>query len=275
MMPATSRRLAYFVAAVFVLPGIALYLFPEWAADRFSWPITPFVAMTMGSWFLGGAYVAWRAARLRTWGMAYPGLLFLGLFGLLELAVVLIHRSEVTFNGLLPALWFLGIFAALAAGTVWLAEWAGDRPTDGPSGDPPPPWMRILAGGFLLFAAYIGVRLLLGTSRGGEVWPGRLSLVTARAFGAFYTALALTVVPLVWSRSFRPTLALLPPAAAGSVLITVPALVYFEQFDFDVQPGGRVYIGTYLFVLVAASIILLRNRLRDAPPLEGKVAPDR
>ncbi|HEX2054527.1 MAG TPA: hypothetical protein VHJ78_12485 [Actinomycetota bacterium] len=272
MMPAPQRRLAYLVAGVFLLPGAALYLFPERAADDFSWPITPFVAMTMGSWFLGGAYVAWRAARLGAWWIAYPGLLFLGLFGLLELVVVLLHRDEATFTGFLPTVYFLAILAALLAGTAWLSAWGKDRGSETPAGDPAPVWMRILVAGFLLFAAYIGIRLLLGTSRGGEVWPGRLSLVTARSFGAFYTALALTVIPLLWSRSFRPILALLPPAAVGSVLITVPAFVYFEQFDFEVQPGGRVYIGTYLFVLVAASVILLRNRLREEAPAGSRNA---
>ena len=268
MMPAASRRLAYGVAAVFALPGIVLYLFSEWAAGNFAWPITSFVAMTMGSWFLGGAYVAIRAARLRTWPVAYPGLVFVGLFGLLEVAVLLFHLEDATLTGFLPTLYFLGILAALFAGVAWLAAWVRVRSGEGPpAGDPPTIWMRVLTAGFALFAGYIGVRLLLGTSRGGEVWPGRLSLVTARAFGAFYTALALTVVPLVWSRTLAPILALLPPAAVGSILITVPALIYFEQFDFDLQSGGRVYIGTYVFVLVAASIILLRNRLQA--PAEG------
>jgi hypothetical protein len=263
MMPGTSRRLAYWIAAAFGVLGAALYLFPDRAARNFAWSVTPFIVMTIGAWFLGGAYVAWRAARLAAWSTAYPGLLFLGVFGALESAVLLVSAEDVEITGQFGGGYLLAVAAVTLAALFWAYEWAKDR-GEPAAGTPTPPAMRLLSAMFVLFSGYLGIRLLLGISQGGNIWPGVLSPVTGRSFGAFYSALALTVLPLIWSRTMAPILELLPAAIVGSIVITFPALVHIELFDFDSRPGGFVYIGTYLFVLVVATTIVLRSRMRAA-----------
>ncbi|HEX2179208.1 MAG TPA: hypothetical protein VHL54_06785 [Actinomycetota bacterium] len=261
MMPGTSRRVAYWIAAAFGVLGAALYLFPDRAGRNFAWTVTPFVTMTIGAWFLGGAFVAWRSARLGAWSTAYPGLLFLGVFGILQSAVLLVSSGDLEVRGQPGAGYLLAVAAVTLAGLWWVYEWSRDRGEPASGGTPTPLALRVVSAVFVLFSAFFGIRLLFGISQGGNIWPGVLSPVTGRSFGAFYLALAIAVAPLVFSRTLAPILALLPAAVVGSVVITIPALVHIELFDFGARPGGLVYLGTYLLAALVATVILLRVRL--------------
>ncbi len=268
MITGTSRRLANWIAVAFGVLGAALYLFPDRAARNFAWTVTPFIVMTIGAWFIGGAYVAWSAARLGTWSIAYPGLLFLGVFGVLQSAVLLISRDDVEIAGNFGGGYLLAIVAITLVALYWAYEWTR-VPKEPAPGTPTPMIIRVISAVFVLLSGFFGVRLLLGISKGGNVWPGVLSPVTGRSFGAFYAALAIAVIPLIWSRTLAPILGLLPGAIIGSIVITTPALIYIELFDFDDSPGGFIYIGTYLLAAVVATVILLRMRLKANPPAAG------
>lgn len=268
-MPGTSRRVAYWIAAAFGVLGAALYLFPDRAAGSFAWTATPFVVMTIGAWFLGGGFVAWRSARLGAWSVAYPGLLFLGVFGALQCAVLLASSGDLEVQGQPGAGYLLAVAAVTSAGLWWVYDWSRNRGEPASGGNATPVAIRVVASVFALFSGFFGIRLLFGISRGGNIWPGVLSPVTGRSFGAFYLALAIAVVPLIFTRTLAPILALLPGAVVGSVVITVPALVYIELFDFDARPGGLVYLGTYLLAALVATVILLRVRLTTKRPRDG------
>ena len=262
MLSATSRGLTYVVAVLYAILGIVLFLFPEWATANFPWQVTPFIVMTIGAWYLGGAFVAWQSVRLWRWPAVYPSLIFLWAFSILEMGVLLVHYPVLRLEAILAWPYILILAIGVIASVKGLLDWLQGRPTITAEAAAVPGWVRLLVIGFVLFASFISLPLLSGAARGGTLWPGELTLLTARAFGAFYFSLVLAVVPLMWARNMLPIVTLLPAAVVGSAIITIPALVYINLFDFADKPGGLVYIGTYILVFVVAIAILLVHRRR-------------
>lgn len=260
MLPGVSRRLLFLTAVIFTAVGVVMYLAPERAASNFPWNVSPFTAMTIGSWFLGSAFVSLGSWLLARRPIVYPGLLFLGTFAVLELLVVAGNAGQIRWVEPLSLGYLAGLVLALFAALTAVLDRHQSSTED--SAFPVPALLRVLSIGFVAVSGYIGISLLSGRSTGGRIWPGFLTPLTGRAFGAFYLSLAIAVLPLVFARSIAPVLALLVGAVVGSILITIPALVYIRLFDFRDRPGGLAYIGTYVFVLVVASVILLSNRSR-------------
>ena len=259
-LSAPLRTLLLFTAAIFATFGAVLFVAPTWATIRFPFEGSPFAVMTTGSWFLGGAFLAWRAVRDERWSVVYPGIIYVAALAILETGVFIAHlgdaeSSVVTWSYV--AVLAVGLVTAVAAGVEGVRVRA--ERTE-PVGRPVAIWARVLTALFLAFDLRIAIPLLLGITRGGRIWPGELPLPVARAFGAFYLAIALAVLPLLVARRTGPILWLMPGAIFGAVVITTPALVYLELFDFDHEPGGLVYIGTYIVVFVVASVVLAINQ---------------
>jgi hypothetical protein len=60
----------------------------------------------------------------------------------------------------------------------------------------------------------------------------------------------------------------MPYSIAGAILLTIPALVFIDRFDFQAQPGGLVYIGTYIAVIIVALLIYFGVGARQARPTQ-------
>jgi hypothetical protein len=91
MLSPLSRQLTYLVAGLYTLLGLPLFLAPEWAAQNFLWKVTPFLAMTIGAWYLGTAFVAWQSARNWRWSLIYMGIIFVWTFSLLETLLLVMY----------------------------------------------------------------------------------------------------------------------------------------------------------------------------------------
>jgi hypothetical protein len=80
----TSRWLTRVIAVTYLLLGLIMFVVPGWSAHHFPWKASPFVAMTIGSYLLGSAWMA--GVIQHTWAFArvYTLLLYLWLFGVLE-----------------------------------------------------------------------------------------------------------------------------------------------------------------------------------------------
>jgi len=75
-----------------------------------------------------------------------------------------------------------------------------------------------------------------------------MSLFTLRSFSAFYLAITLSALPLVWGGSLKTVLHHAFASYALILLVSTAAFVYIRLFDFVERPGGILYFAAYLVV---------------------------
>jgi hypothetical protein len=261
MLSPALRRLTYITALLYAVLGAVLFAAPVQTSAQFAWKVSPFVTMTIGAWCLGNAWAAWVTATRGQWSLVRTALLYLWLFGLLETAVLLMFRGKVQLAHPLAWLYVVALGVnALAA--VWgICEWLRIRPAGG-AGEKPTVPMRVFIAAYVVFVAFLGVfglsRGMVGRGTSGAVFPEAMSAFSLSAFAAFYLALALSALPLLWARD-RDTLAHHGYASYALVfIITVATFVYIDRFDFAVRPLGLVYVGAYVLVAIVTAFFLLK-----------------
>ncbi|NOH02526.1 MAG: hypothetical protein HND47_11510 [Chloroflexi bacterium] len=250
-----SKTLTWVTAGVYILLALPIYLAPNWAAGKFLWNVSPFLAMTIGAWYLGAGFAAWRAAVLWRWSLVRPAFIFLWGFGLMEAFLLIAFRNILRLDSWLAVLYIAALVIGSISAIVGIVDWLRTRPVSDQAGPSVPVWERFVVLAFLLFAGYISIPLLTGAARGGSIWPGELSELSSRGFGAFYFAITLSGIPGLFTRNITSVQSIIPFSIAGAAFLLIPAFVYIDSFDFQAQPGGLVYIGTYLAVIVGATII--------------------
>jgi hypothetical protein len=124
----TSRWLTRAIAATYLLLGLIMFAVPGWSAHHFPWKVSPFVAMTIGSYC--SAVPGWQASS-STHGhlpRVYALLLYLWLFGVLETVVVIIHRDKLAAGAALTVPYLITLGLAVVAALAGLADWRRRRP---------------------------------------------------------------------------------------------------------------------------------------------------
>jgi hypothetical protein len=261
-----SRRLTTLAGLLFLALGIAMFVAPHWAARNFPWKASPFLAMTIGAWYLGGAVFAFECVRIRRLATIYAALAYLTLFSALEALVIIVHAGDLDFGRALVwpyiAALATGVLASLAGVFEILRSW----PSAGAPRIPVPRVFRVASIGFVIAVALLALPLLDGYDSPPSIWPAPLTLASARSFAAFFGALALSATALVFARDLAPVLMYLRTAIFLNVVITVAAIVFIGKFDFRAHPGQLLYIGLYLFVLAGASIMIAYGSRRATEP---------
>ena len=272
MLTTLARRLTYPVAILFALLGSVLFVAPSWAADNFPWRVSNFLAMTMGAWYLGSAVIAFAGARLWRWALAHAILLYTWLFGFFQAVLLLVHADDLRTGEALAWPYIVTLAVAALNAVVGAVEIAQRRPARTPAGAPVPRLVRVLTALFVVAVALLALPLLDGYDNPRSIWPGELTLISARGFAVFFGSLALSTAPLVLARGLDPVLAYLRPAGVLTILILAAAFVYIDQFDFRDHPGGLIYIGLYVVVLAASAVIVaypgVYGKARGTSPLE-------
>jgi len=263
MMSGPLRALLILVTAGHALTGAILYLAPTWASANFAWKISPFVAMTMGGWCLGtaiaGLIVLWR----NNWVAMLSAILYLTLFGLFEAGVLLAFRGKIATPGLLAWLYLATIAINVVFAGAALIEAARRGRVVAQVGPRFGAGTLALVIGFILLVGFLGLYGLLavpgmrGLNRG--IFPELLTPFSLRAFGAFYLALALAVIPMIAQRGMGNLVIHGFTMYALIVLITLAAIIYIGQFDFVHRPTQAIYIGIYVLVGAVVGVYLARN----------------
>jgi hypothetical protein len=262
MISPALRTIIYLLGAGYAVTGVILFVAPNWASGNFAWRISPFVAMTIGGWCIGNAWLAFLVARRGRWATVLSPILYLALFGLFETGVLIAFRQRVLTASPLAWIYLVTIAATAVFAVAALIEGLAKRPVVQRVGAP----TRAVTAGFtLLFMLVVGflgcyglmaVEGMRGLNAG--IFPEQLTPFSLRAFGSFYLALALAVVPLLWSRGLDNVLTH-GFAAYGLILfITAAALVFIDRFDFATRPTQAIYIGIYLLVGSVVGVYLLR-----------------
>lgn len=257
MLSSASRTLTRLSAISYLLVGTVLFLAPNWASGQFPWNVSSFVVMTIGGWCLGNAAFAWQSARLWDWKLVYPSLIYLWIFGIFEAGVMLAFRDKVNVGSIVAYSYVAAIAINVLTAVVGFIEVLRLRPGTRVDGAPIPTYVRALTAFFtvnLSILALGGLRAAAGgLSTEGGIFPEPLTLFSVRAFAAFFAAICLSALPLIWARNLTP---LFSYGQAGWVLVITilsAAFVNLDKFDFGGRPGGILYVGSYLFTLIAVS----------------------
>jgi hypothetical protein len=252
MLSSFSRWLTYLTAVFYAVLGFFLFIFPERLAPVFAWKVTPFMTMTIGGWALGNAWLAWMIARRWRWGLVYPSLIYLWLFGCSELLVVCTFRDKLVLSHPIAWLYLIALIVTVISALVGLIDLVRIRPTRESSELQLQAKHRNGVIFYILFVAFLGLYGLTvqvgapGTN--GGIFPEVMSLFTLRSFGAFYLALALAVVPFLREKNLNTFLTHAIVSYGLIIFITLAAFVYIRLFDFAARPAGLIYFGAYLIV---------------------------
>jgi hypothetical protein len=189
-------------------------------------------------------------------------ILYLTLFGLFETAVLVRFQDRVLLAS--PLAWlYIGTLVAnclfaFAATIEVYRQW----PLPDASGSRRAALVPVFVVAFIALVGFLGLYGLLAVegmpALNGGVFPERMSMFSLRAFGAFYLALALAVIPLLWAPSVSSMLTHGFAAYGLIIFITFAALVFIQTFDFVRRPGQLAYIGIYLLVGAIVAVYLVR-----------------
>ena len=275
MLSSTSRTLTRISAVCYLLLGAVLFLAPNWSAGNFPWNVSPFVVMTIGGWCLGNAVFAWQSARIWDWKLTYPSLIYLWLFGLFETTVRLAFRDKVSVGSIVALGYMVTIGVNVLAALSGLIDVLRLRPSIEVDGRPIPGYVRGLIIFFTFNLSILALGGVLaqagGLSTEGGIFPEPLTLFSVRAFAAFFGAICLSALPLIWARNLTPMFAYGQAGILLTIPIVIAAFVNLDKFDFAARPGGILYLGSYLFTLIATiwGVWYYRSAFHQAQRIPG------
>ena len=261
------------VAAAYALLGAVLFVAPSWSAHHFPWHVSPFLAMTMGGWYVGTAAYAGSAARHWRWTSAYALLLYVWAFGIGQGILLAIHTDVIRSSATLT--WpYVAVFGlAGVSAVVGIADALRVRP--GMDGDPDKvgPLPRALSTVFVAVVIVLALPLVDGYQHPGSIWPGPLTLISAQGFSVFFLSLALSAAPLVLVGRREPMRLYGDAGLVLSGAILIATFVFIDRFHFGKHPGGLLYVGLYVavFVVTARQVMTIR-RTRAATTSESATA---
>ena len=125
-----------------------------------------------------------------------------------------------------------------------------------------PWWVSVLVAAFVVAVALLALPLVDGYDSPRSIWPGELTLISARAFAVFFGSLSLSAATLLIRRRLEPTLPYLRAGIVLSALILVAVLPYTDAFAIGDHPPQLLYIGLYVVVLVGSAALLAYGRRR-------------
>ena len=129
-LPAGLRWLLVGLAALLLTTGVALLLAPEWAADAWSWPLTPLTARAIGAWLVGLGWASAHARLVDDRESVRPVGLTGAAFVVLEAVALLRYGDALDWSGWQAAAYVAGL-AWIAVVSAWIlalrAGGAGER----------------------------------------------------------------------------------------------------------------------------------------------------
>jgi peptidoglycan/LPS O-acetylase OafA/YrhL len=263
ILPAT-RWAALVVFLILVPAVVVLWGSPGHTAARWAWTIKPDVtAIFLGSGYAAGAYFFWRTFRAKRWHPSSAGVLGASVFAALMLVATLIHFGRFN-HGNAP---FLAAFAFWGWTVVYIASplvvfelWRRNRRTD--SGEPlpgeplVPPAVLLAARAFGLAALAAGLVFFVAPHTAIDVWPWKLTPLTARVVASFTVQVAVGALVLSSERRWSGWRLIVQTFFVATAFLLVGAARAWGDFDHG--------FATYAYVggLVAADVALLTLYVR-------------
>lgn len=264
MLAPTTRATIRIGAVLYILLGLVMFAAPAWSASVFPWSVSSMVAMTIGGWTLGNGIGAWFASAPGPVTRVMPVLVYLTVFAAAQLLVIIAFRAALRLDAILAIPYLVTLVFTLIAGAFGILEL---RKTEAVVITEDPPLsreVRLLLAALTVFVGALAVGGFLagqgGLSTTGQIFPEPLTLLTVRAFAAFYLALAVALAALLLRPGAASAFTLGIAGVALIVPILIAAFLNLGAFDLVARPLGTVYLAAYLVVLFPAVAFLWRHR---------------
>ena len=264
MLSSISRTLTFLAAALYTILGLLLFLFSSSLAPVFAWKVTPFVVMTVGAWSLGTAVFCSAALITWKWSLVYSSLLYLWLFGILQVIVAFAFRDRLQLAHPIAWLYLSAILVSCLAAVMGVVDWLRLRPRIEPLGEKVSTTLRILTFIVVAFVFLLGVNAVvvkMGTfGTNAEIFPEVISLFTLRGFGALYLALSISGAPLLFNKGSAVFLQHIIGNSGLIVLIPLAAFLNSSAFDLSTFPTQLIYPGAYILGGLVEGLVLYAHR---------------
>ncbi len=259
MESSTARQINRILFYLYSALGTILFIFPSFSAENFAWKVTPGIAMTIGGWCLGNAFMAWKASQIWRWKSIYAVLIYLWTFGILQTLVLILFRDKFILPGFVSYLYVAALLVNLLSAGVGIKEWINSKARLTPEGPPLHMWVRLLVIPAAIFVTIVTIFMFINPTPilKGEILPQNISLFTVYAFAMFYIAIFAGGVASMIGNKAGPIYYLSQGGVALVIPITTAALVTFTGENFIKQPGVISYIGLYTVILIGALSVSL------------------
>lgn len=238
-------------AALALLFGVALFLFPDRTGTLFAWTITPRMsAVFVGASFTFGGLATFRLLWNGRWhplGATLPGT---WAFSTALLAATLLHWDRFHHGTLRFYIWLV-IYVALPLGLP-LAYWLNQRRDPGPAAVDVALVRRVRVGLALTGAVYavMGLALFLRPAAFIPVWPWQLTPLMARVIGAWLILPGVAAIATYREKRYTAIRSLVRDLMLWEVLLL--AGTFFERDNFDFAR-----LSAWLWVALLGSTLVL------------------
>ncbi len=262
VLPAT-HTLSVVIIPFLLIAFVVLYFYPSAkdTARLFAWKIVPpFTPMVLGSVYLGGSYFFLRAARADKWHTVEGGFLSVGTFATLMGIATIIHWNKFIHANVAFWLWAGLYFTTpfLVFG-VWFLNHRQESTTtasDVVLSDGTARLIGMLGG----LAALSSLFLFLFPKTAIQIWPWKLTELTARVMGAIF-ALGVAGLGAFSDKRWTGARVLLQVEGFMLALILVAAVRAHGDFDTS-RPLTWVFGAGFLGLALVTAVLYVRMESR-------------
>lgn len=252
------RRLLWVAAGLVVIVGFQLFVLSEQTDRYFAWTIkNPLTAAFLGAAYWSSAVLEAMAARQTLWSRARAAVPAVLLFTILTLVATLTHIDQFHLGPeaapetrLLTLVW-LGVYCVVPPALL-LALLLQMRV---PGAEPPvrrrlPIWLRAVVAAQSALMVALGALLFATPTTAEHVWPWPLTILAARAIGAWLLGLGIAAAQVMleaeWTRVWPVSAACVTFALLQGVVLAR----YPDRFAWESAAGWG-------YVIFLASLLAL------------------
>lgn len=186
-----TRLVLIVVVPVLLIAFLILYVFPDQYGDRFAWTIQPYMTSSLiGSGYLGGAYMfvfAIFGHRFHRITAAFPPVTS---FTIAMLLATFLHWDRFDINHFSFQVWLiLYIITPFLIPYLWIKNRVTDPGTPEPDDMAVPSFAKWAFLAFGVAAMLWAIIMFLFPQFAIDIWPWRLSPLTARVLGGWFSLL--------------------------------------------------------------------------------------
>jgi hypothetical protein len=264
VLPAT-RALAAFIVPFLAVAFFLLYMFPNDTKHWFAWEIHPAMTpLVMGAGYIAGSYFFVAVAIERRWHRVHVGFLPITAFTIFLAIATFSHLDRFDKDHVAFWIWTgLYVTTPILVPLAWLNNRRTDPGTPEPGEAPLPRNVRrgLLAAGALQSA--IALLLLLFPSTMIDIWPWKLTPLTAQVLGGWFALPGVVALMMGIDGRWSAIRITLNSQLLGIALILVGAARDWDSFDSG-SVWSYVFVGGLgvLFAGLLALALYMRGRSR-------------